>query len=113
MKPCRRPPRGRSDRGRRPGLHHSHLIPSVLVSKEPSNPSAVLLLKAIRGGSGTGRSPPDGSRVATAGYDGTARVWDARTGAELSALRGVTAGDNPPLSFSPDGTRVAGVGGGA
>src|SRR5262249_6793191 len=45
--------------------------------------------------------------------DGTARVWDARTGAELSAFRGVTAVDNPPLSFSPDGTRVAGVGGDA
>jgi hypothetical protein len=48
---------------------------------------------------------PDGTRVVTASWDKTARIWDARTGAPVGA----------PLwhkdivwaaSFSPDGTRV-------
>ncbi len=48
---------------------------------------------------------PDGSRVVTPSFDGTARIWDARTGAELT----------PPLQhksgvyraeFSGDGSRV-------
>src|SRR5215471_15081226 len=33
---------------------------------------------------------PDGWRVLTGSYDRTARVWDARTGAELLALKGHT-----------------------
>ena len=48
---------------------------------------------------------PDGTRVVTTSYDNTARVWDARTGAERAALRGhtdlVTA-----ASFSPDGKHI-------
>ncbi|MGG6242589.1 AAA family ATPase [Nodosilinea sp. AN01ver1] len=47
----------------------------------------------------------DGSRVATASLDGTARVWDAATGETIATLNhddGVTA-----VSFSPDGLRVA------
>ncbi len=52
---------------------------------------------------------PDGSRLVTAGNDGTARVWDAATGSPLS----------PPLyhgtsllraRFTPDGYRVLTVG---
>ena len=31
---------------------------------------------------------PDGTRLVTASYDGTVRVWDAATGRELHALRG-------------------------
>lgn len=48
---------------------------------------------------------PDGTRVATAGSDGYARVWDAQTGAELLALshpQGVTA-----VAFSTDGQTLA------
>ncbi|MBX3733192.1 MAG: protein kinase [Verrucomicrobiae bacterium] len=49
---------------------------------------------------------PDGLRVATASWDGTARLWDARTGEPLSEpLRHealVTA-----VRFSPDGHRLA------
>jgi tRNA A-37 threonylcarbamoyl transferase component Bud32 len=48
---------------------------------------------------------PDGSRVATGSEDGTARLWDARTGAELLALKGHTDGVTS-ASFSPDGSRV-------
>lgn len=48
---------------------------------------------------------PDGSRLATASRDSTARLWDARTGAPLGAPmqhRGVVVA----VRFSPDGTLV-------
>jgi WD40 repeat protein len=48
---------------------------------------------------------PDGSRVVTASADRTARIWDARTGAELFTLRGHTKYVNC-ASFSPDGSRI-------
>ena len=48
---------------------------------------------------------PDGSRIVTAAFDNTARLWDASTGAALATLSGhtdrvVTA------AFSPDGSRI-------
>jgi uncharacterized protein with WD repeat len=49
---------------------------------------------------------PDGTRLATASQDGTARLWDGRTGQELLALRGHTAVVTS-VAFSPDGTRLA------
>jgi hypothetical protein len=45
-------------------------------------------------------------RLATASDDGTARVWDARTGAELLALRG-HGGRVNGVCFSADGSRLA------
>jgi WD40 repeat protein len=47
---------------------------------------------------------PDGTRVATASYDETARIWDVVSGRELARLAhesGVVG-----AVFSPDGTRV-------
>jgi WD40 repeat protein len=49
---------------------------------------------------------PDGKRVVTASADGTARLWDAATGALLSTLEGHTDGVWS-CAFSPDGTRIA------
>jgi WD40 repeat protein len=48
---------------------------------------------------------PDGSRVVTASFDNTARLWDARTGAALATLSGHRAEVFSAL-FSPDGNRV-------
>jgi len=51
---------------------------------------------------------PDGTRLATACADKTARLWDPTTGQELTSMKhdagwsGVTA-----VAFSPDGTRLA------
>jgi WD40 repeat protein len=50
----------------------------------------------------------DGTRAVTASADGTARVWDAASGHELTAVRGQEGGV-PSAAFSPDGTRVVTV----
>ena len=60
---------------------------------------------------------PDGTRMATASRDGTARVWDPATGQELIRIThdlGVTGpftGGVHGVAFSPDGTRLATAGG--
>jgi len=48
---------------------------------------------------------PDGSRIVTASFDGTARIWDTRTGIQLAAL---SANDDAVFSvaYSFDGTRI-------
>jgi WD40 repeat protein len=51
---------------------------------------------------------PDGARIAVTSFDindGAMRVYDARTGAEVLALKGPQGLHNPV--FSPDGTRIA------
>jgi WD40 repeat protein/serine/threonine protein kinase/TPR repeat protein len=48
---------------------------------------------------------PNGARVATASGDGTARIWDANTGAVLGILRGHSAAIYA-IEFSPDGRYV-------
>ena len=55
-------------------------------------------------GSGARRSPRR-RRIVTASGDGTARVWDAATGREVTALRGHEDEVNSAV-FSPDGARI-------
>ena len=52
---------------------------------------------------GMGRSPA-GDRIVTSSYDGTARVWDINTGAELA--RYSLGGMVYAVDWSPDGTRI-------
>ena len=49
---------------------------------------------------------PDGSRIASAGWDKTVKVWDAATGQETLTLRGHTDWVYS-VAFSPDGSRLA------
>src|SRR5215469_1738117 len=48
---------------------------------------------------------PDGSRVVTASWDNTARVWDAATGASAAILSGHRGWVNS-AAFSPDGSKI-------
>ncbi|MBX9717453.1 MAG: protein kinase, partial [Microbacteriaceae bacterium] len=47
----------------------------------------------------------DGNRIATSGKDGTIRIWDGRTGAQLHVMRAHNPEDLWPirLAFGPDG----------
>jgi WD40 repeat protein/Mg-chelatase subunit ChlD len=49
---------------------------------------------------------PDGRTIASASYDGTAKLWDAETGTETRTLRGHTELVSS-VAFSPDGRTIA------
>ncbi len=49
---------------------------------------------------------PDGTRIASASYDGTVRVWDATTGDHLYVYRGHNGGVET-IAWSPNGRYIA------
>jgi WD40 repeat protein len=49
---------------------------------------------------------PDNLRLASTGDDGTARVWDAKTGKQIDSYTG-HSGWVQALAWSPDGKRIA------
>ena len=49
---------------------------------------------------------PDGTRIASASYDGMVKLWDKATGQEILTLVGHTNGVSN-VTFSPDGARIA------
>jgi serine/threonine-protein kinase len=65
----------------------------------------LLTLKGHTKGVNSAWFSPDGSRIVTGSDDKTARVWDAKTGAELLTLKGHT-GWVASASFSSEGSRI-------
>ncbi len=53
---------------------------------------------------------PDEMRLATAGEDGTVKIWDAKTGMRLLSLTTKATNREQGLAFSPDGTRLVSSG---
>lgn len=88
-----------------------------LLDEYLSGGGALMLLTDPNIGPGTGASAgvlgidysPDGEKLATAGSDGTARVWDAETGEELLVLHGHTS-NVMDVAFSADGSQLATAG---
>jgi WD40 repeat protein len=65
----------------------------------------LLTLKGHTAAVRTASFSADGSRILTGSADRTAKVWDAKSGAELLALKGHTAAVHA-ASFSADGSRA-------
>ena len=89
-----------------PGSHRAYTPEALNVFQEAR--AADLEIMAVVGHVGFVRSiaySPDGGRIITASYDGTAKVWDAASGVQLLRLSGHDGHVNS-AAFSPDGKRI-------
>ncbi len=87
-----------------PEFAQSHASEAISVFQETRAADAELAVLSGHGGLVySARYSPDGSRIVTASFDKTVRVWDARTGVQLQLLH---AGFAMSTSYSPDGNRI-------
>jgi WD40 repeat protein/serine/threonine protein kinase len=84
-----------------------YLSPAAITVFQDSRAAdaGLAVLAGHQGGVVSAVYSPDGSRIVTASRDKTARIWDARTGAQLAVLSG-HADRVECAAYSPDGTRI-------
>jgi WD40 repeat protein len=89
----------------------AHRLPERPAPAQPPAPAELplLTLGGHPGGTFFAAYSPDGRRIATCGKNGTVKVWDAATGAELFDCKGHTQ-KVYSLAFSPDGRSLATAG---
>jgi WD40 repeat protein len=83
------------------------LLETVLVhfARDAVSGASLLPLKGHTGGVTAAPFSPDGTRIATASSDNSARLWDATTGSVVAVLLG-HQGTVSDAEFSPDGTHL-------
>jgi hypothetical protein len=75
------------------------------VNKPQSRSACLMTLAGHTSGVEACAFSSDGSRIVSASFDKTLKLWDAQTGAELATLEG-HAGSVNACAFSPDGRRI-------